>query len=393
MKIERAVIKRRFLSDQIIEILDSLSEERNLLVKGGIARTAILYYMKHGGKKVEKRLNIENNLNDIDVILLHSQSLARSKEYLIQREAELKEKLSEFTCKGIHFDGNIEPVRGSLSRDHREKILTKILRTRDLTINEVVLVYDNNWTAYFSKRFWRDLLCSVGMLTSGGWKTIRYDAGRMIPSNYGFYRLLKFWVEKKVKRIWLPQWMLRVHLNEMQRLRIKGLTAEGTSLGRYSRVIVNQYKNSSFRDRWMTALRHLGFTDLQSFEVFSKEQELLDELMNPEKFVFEKNIALSIDKLLEERRKKQAEREARKKQRKQCIHKFSVIECNGCDQGCRIKKCVHCDYVKKEKEFRCNEIVKTGDWCRDPSSLILFPRSKTASRSVPRTALSSFSSF
>ncbi|MCD6550362.1 hypothetical protein J7K24_02340 [bacterium] len=381
MKIERAVIKEDILPDKIKAILDALIKEKNLAIKGGVARTVLLYYMKQGRKRInEKRLEIEKDLSDIDVIVLHSQSLARSKEYLIQREEILREVLSEFISEGIRFDGrDIEPVRGSLLRpEYKQKTLTKILRTRDLTINEVVLIPESNyWTAYFSKRCWRDLLCSIGMLTSGGWKTIRYDAGRMIPTNYGFYRLLKFWVEKKVGRIWLPKWMIEVHLKEIERRN----TVEGASLGRYSRVIVNQYRNSSpqIKKRWMRALRYLGFTDLESFEIFAKEQELLDALQNQEEFLFEENVSLfqMIEKTLHERKKKQKDREERKKRMKRCLHKFSVIQCNGCERRCRINKCLYCDYVEKRGEFQCNEIFRTGDWCRDPSSLISFPRSNS----------------
>ena len=72
--------------------------------------------------------------------------------------------------------------------------------------------------------------------------------------------------------------MIKVHLEEMNRLQKKGLLPEGANLGRYGRIIAEEYRDAEpqLRQRWIRALNYLGFTDLPSFELFAKEQELLD---------------------------------------------------------------------------------------------------------------------
>ncbi|HDJ30415.1 MAG TPA: hypothetical protein ENF31_00395 [bacterium] len=393
MKIYRAEIDLKVLPNTGREILEKLKTERNLAVKGGLSRLALLHNMERVGKAVDReRMGIEDRIKDIDVVVFHSQSLSKSREYLLEKEKELKGALSDIVLdNGIRFDGrDIEPVRGSLKTEYRAKTLTKVLRTRDLTFNEVVLIpEDSRWIAYYSPRCWRDLIEGVGMLTSGGWKTVRYDSGRMLPTNYGFFRLLRFWVEGKVKKIWLPSWMVKIHLKEMNRLQKEGVLPEGANLGRYSRIIANQYKSAEpeLKRRWMIVLNYLGFTDLLSFDTFMKEQELLDILKHQEEFSFEDDIPLSeiIEKTLIERKKKQKDREMRKARMMNCRHKFVDIECDGCGQHCKIRKCSLCNYVEKQKEFKCNLIFQTGDWRRDINSLIAFPYRKRTRQKTRRT--------
>jgi len=381
MKIYKAEMDLSIVPEIAREVLKRLGQERNLAIKGGLARLVLLHNMINVGKYIDrKRMEIEDKIHDIDIIVLHSQPLAKSRDYLLEKETALKEMLSSVISeKEIRFDGrDIEPVRGSFKDECKKtKTLAKILRSRDLTFNEVVLVPENEkWIAYYTPRCWRDLINGIGMLTSGGWKTIRYDAGRMVPSNYGFFRLLRFWVEGRVTKIWLPSWMIKVHLEEMNRLQKKGLLPEGANLGRYGRIIAEEYRDAEpqLRQRWIRALNYLGFTDLPSFELFAKEQELLDTFKYQE-FSFKEEVSLSevIDKMLEERRQKEKDRRERKSKMMSCEHKFIEINCNGCPQRCKIKKCVFCNYVENDKEFLCNLIFQTGDWKRDVSSLIAFP--------------------
>lgn len=385
MKMYRMSLNISSLPESVKEILKKLETESNLAVKGGLARLVLLHSLKKAGKVIEEeRMAAENKVKDLDIIIFHSQRLAESRNYLLKREKELREILSEvLTEKHIDFNGrDIEPVRGSLKKSDKTRTLTKVLRTRDLTINEVVLISEKGrWVLYYSPRCWRDLISSVGMLTSGGWKTVRYETGRMrmLPTNYGFFRLLRFWVEGKVKKIWLPSWMRRAHLQEMARLQRKGALPEGANLGRYALVVWNQYKDAEMKikNRWMIALNSLGFTDLLSFDVFVKEQQLLDAFKYQQDFTFEDDIPLSeiIEKLLTERKKKQEDREKRKAEMATCSHNFKTINCNDCPQHCeycKFRMCPICNYVEK-KEFPCNLMFQAGDWRRDINSLICFP--------------------
>ena len=91
------------------------------------------------------------------------------------------------------------------------------------------------------------------MLTSGGKKLIRYDYGRMLPTNYGFFRLFRLWVEGKVEKIYLPEWWISTHFQEAERL-------EKERFGNYALVIAHQYKNatSQIQKRWGLVLNELG---------------------------------------------------------------------------------------------------------------------------------------
>jgi hypothetical protein len=365
-------------------ILSNLLEE-GVGPKGGLARSVLL---KMESEKKDSKIDLyrldieENRLKDLDFVILYRQQLSKEKEFLLSREVEIRQKIQEtLKEKNIRFDGrDIEPVRGSFSGDLKLKTITKILITRDLTINEVLLVpEEGKWYCYYTRQGRQDLISGIGMLAPNGWKTTRSDLGRLIPSNYGFFRLLRFWVEGKVSKIWLPKWMINVHLAEIQRLQDEGKLPEGATLGRYSRILVAQYRNADaiIKKRWMQTLNLLGFTDLASFDDYSKEQELLDGLTND--FDFEENISLKevIEKTIKERQEKQNSRHIRNQEMEECIkHVFETTYCHNCkiNGGCEIKKCVLCNHIEKPENMQCNEIFRTSHWKADTCSVLFFPR-------------------
>jgi len=268
MKIQRCWIDITLLPVAIRAILELLQGQKELAIKGGLARLALLEKLKKEGKEIKDfRLLRERALKDVDIIIFHYRRLAEEKDCLVARQREIKEMLNPILQKhGIRFDGrDTEPFRGSLKGEYKQETLERILSGRDLTINEIVLVFeDNRWFAYYRPRCYRDLILGIAMLTNnGGWKTIRYDAGRIIPTNYGLYRLLRPWVEGKVEKIFLPDWQIKAHLKEISKLQQQGKLPEGANLGRYSLILSGQYRNANeqVKERWMRALFHLGLTD------------------------------------------------------------------------------------------------------------------------------------
>lgn len=376
-----------FLVSPTREILEQLQGFTDIFIKGGIARYAVLVtMMRSRGKIIEKqRIQRESEVKDIDLILCHYRRLKESMDYLLNTRDTIKEILKPI-IRGTTIelsDWCFEPFRISQVEPKKENTIKNILSTRDLTMNQVILHWEasEGWIAYFTPAAYRDLLYSIGFLTTQGWKTIRKDSlGRLLPSNYGFYRLFKYLAEGKVSRIWLPDWMIREHFKEIERLHQEGKLPEGATLGRYALIIAHKYKNTSWKikHRWMRILRGFGFTDIPDFDTFAKEQELLFSLN--EKFDFESEISLEeiIDKMITERREKQKKQHERKLKREECDHKFETITCKDCVMKCRIKKCKKCGLVLKPQteDFYCNLIFKTANWKQWPTGLKKIPSSK-----------------
>jgi len=383
--IYRIEINTSILPEVFQKILNILIEEKNLAIKGGLARAIFLILAFEIEKKPISsfRLKIEENLKDLDLIIFHYFRLAESKEYLLRREATLKTNLSSVLQENnIRFDGrDIEPIKGTImDQDCKKKLIYKILTTRDLTINEIILIPEcGRWYAYCTQQGWRDLIGGIGVLSPNGWKTVRRDKGRMVPTNYGLFRLFRFFVEGKVRKIWLPQWMINIHLTEMKRLQEEGKLPEGATLGRYSRILTSQFRDADeeIKLRWMQLLNSLGFTDLASFDDYAKEQELLDGLNN--EFDFEDQVLLEtiIEKTLVERKEKQESKHLRNQQMEKCEeHLFEEIYCENCQSvtGCKIKKCVLCNRVEASELLFCNKIFQESDWTKEENALINFPK-------------------
>jgi hypothetical protein len=369
------------IPEPVREVLERLKETKGLVIKGGLARLALLEMLIKQGKRINsRRLEIERNIKDLDIILIHYNTLPQSRDFLLQKEQEVRKKLEKITL--LLRGQDIEPVRGKIDEEgnSEEKTIRKILGTRDLTINEIVLVPENKeWQMCYTKRCWRDAIRGIGMLNARDSKTTRMDLGRIVPSNRGFYRLFRFWVEGKVEMIWLPEWQRVAHLLEMARRQLLKELPLGANLGRYSLVIGNNYRDADVQTkrRWMIVLRRLGFTDLGDWETFVKEQNLLDELRNGD-FEFESELPFEeiIDRLIAERAQRQEAREQRRAKRDQCEHQFESLTCEGCPIRCVIQKCQKCTRYLLDpriKTLPCNEIFLSGNWRADERALMRFP--------------------
>jgi len=389
------------LPGPVKKVLGRFKEEKGLVLKGGGARLALLLMLERHGKEINpERVAREKETKDLDIILIHLGTLPKSRDFLLQREQEIREKIRD--TKLVLMGRDIEPVRGKVGKDGRisEDTVERILRSRDLTINEVILVPENGqWWMYYTKRCWRDIILSIGMLNAKDPKTTRIDLGRIVPSNRGFYRLFKFWVEEKVEKIWLPEWQRIAHLTEMFRLQGEGKIPDGANIGSYSLIIAERYNDSdiTIKRRWLRALTLLNFPDYEDFDYFVEEQRFWHNLKNQDnEFQFESNPSFEqiIDRLISERAQRQEARHRRKELRNQCQHEFATITCEGCSRRCVFQKCQKCtQYVmigpnvmieSRGQELPCNKIFITGNWRADEKSLRSFPKKSSLKRALPK---------
>ena len=363
------------LPEAVQDSLSTLVTEPNLAIKGGVARLVLLQHLIGQRKEIHPfRFRTEQNVKDLDMIIFHKNSLPKEKEELVQRVTELKDSLAGIPIPVQNRD--FEAMKGNPGN------IKKILNSRDLTINQTVLVPDitkETWHLCYTKNCWRDILRGIGMLTPNGVKLIRYDWGRMLPTNYGFLRLLRFWVEGKVEQIYLPDWWLSTHFKEIDRLHEEGKVPLEFYLGRYSLILVNQYANADWqiKERWMRVLTKLGFTDLYDFDKFAQEQNILlqirDQIFN---FEEERPFGQIIDRIIQEREQRQKARQSRKQGRQECQHQFTTLTCQGCNFFCKIQRC-KCGQIIKPTEPRdlpCNWIFKISNWSKNPASLRRFPK-------------------
>ncbi len=360
------------LPKEIRKILGQLGKSKYLAIKGGVARLTFLKKLISDGK-IENPIRIavqftEEKVNDLDVVIIHYKSLAESKEWLLEKEAEIRKKLSDLS---LPFGGeDLEPVRGKSNTDGHpsDKVIEKILNSRDLTINEVLLVPNaEKWYLYYTAECWRDTLSGVGMVNVKP-KHFRYDSGRIILANYGLFRLLKFWVDRKVEEVFLPQWMVNAHLKETKRLQEEKRVPTGANLGWYSLIVINKYKDKPDRqERWMMVLNKLGLSNCRTFEEFAKEQNQLFRDKAGFDFEFESGESFGevIDRLLNQRKKRAEMQNQRKENKKECNHQFQKVSCSGCTFNCQMKNCTICTKTITPiptYNLACNKIMTTSDW-------------------------------
>jgi hypothetical protein len=374
-----------WLSQPLLEVLEKLKNENDLAIRGGVARLVLLESLQAQGKKISKpRIERERThaKQDLDVILTHNENLSKAKEILLDRAKKIMEKDLPIPL----MEDGFEPFQGDLAN---EKTIKRILATRDLTINEVILIpRDGQWWMYYTKRAWRDALLGIGMLNARDPTLTRRDLGRIVPTSRGFYRLLRAFIEGIVEKIWLPEWQVTAHLLEMARLQSLKKIPVGQNLGGYSLLIARRYKDSPvMQKRWMQVLRKLRFITLQSWQEFIAEQKLLEALTSNKKikidlatlifnlggeFAEEITLKEKIELLIQRNQRRKEARRERQLQRETCQHRFESIQCEGCRIRCWIQKCQKCTRVifPNKTELPCNRIFIAGDWRTFKNSLI-----------------------
>lgn len=393
-------IELGWLPEPVGSILETLKNEKGLAIRGGTARLALLESQVRHGKTINpRRLERERQKMDLDIILIRHEALPKAKADLLKQAEEIKERLKSIPSLIFTEDG-IEPFRGEIDDQGRidESTIQRILSTRDLTMNEVILANESGqWWMYYSTRCWRDALLGVGMINARDPGLARWDLGRIVPNHRGFYRLFRAFVENIAERIWLPQWQVTTHLLEMGRLQALKKVPIGTNFGYYPLLIARRYENAprEMKIRWVQLLRRLRFTDTQDWEMFIAEQKFIEASANGKEFkindlstlqvtigaVEEMNLATKIDHLIETNRKRQEGQQERKQMREKCEHQLEPWPCEGCSVRCVIQKCQKCTkFSLPTPVLPCNEIFIAGNWKADEGSLLSWRDVVPASR-------------
>ncbi len=355
----------KLLPKKIIKVLEVLAPTKNIIIKGGFAK-AILGQILKNEKKIKKNRAIENAWEkplDIDLILTFTGTKKKNLTLLNEKVIELKEKLKK---TGFELSSrDIELIKGGLNN---ERTIRKILETREMTINEVILVpEEKQWFLYHTDKAHRDTINSVAMLTVNNPPTVRYDYGRLITSPYGTIRLIRFFIEEKVETIYLPRWWIERNNKEAEK-------ASRPKLASYGLILVERYAEfPKLQTKLMKILNEFELTNANNFDEYKKEQEILFQKYSGKKFKLIKET--SFEQLQRALSKKQEQQMSRRRERKElrtaCSHFVESFICSHCDQACTIKYCVKCSKIeitpKKEKkplhiyELFCNKRFITAD--------------------------------
>ena len=358
---------------KIIKVLEVLSQEKNMIVKGGFAKAILGQILKNEGK-IKKNRALENEkdeLPDIDLILTFTGTKNKSLPALTQKAEQLAEKL-----KAIGFElsnRDIELIKGS---PNNEGMIKRILESRDVTINEMVLIPQEKggyWLLYHTDKALRDTISAVGVITINSANVRHYDYGRIRASYYGMTRLIRFLTEGKVKYIYLPKWWI-------ERTKEKAKEENRLNLGLYGTILAQRYKDfSKLQKRFMNILNDLSLTELKDFKDYENEQSQWFKLKTGKKFEVDKTTTF------EEVQRQQTEKKERhmgvKQRRKQlqtsCSHFIESFECVYCPENCKIKHCPKCNKLevapkKLEKpvglyQLPCNRSFINSDfyWGKD----------------------------
>jgi len=208
-------------------------------------------------------------------------------------------------------------------------------------MNEVLFVPSQE-TLFFTDKCLRDTINSVGILCANHPGILRRDCGRIIASPRGISRLIRFFVEKKIKVMYLPHSWVGSNREEAKRIG-KGL------LGAYGLVLIERYRaNKPLQLRFMKVLNDLSITNLKHFDTFAEEQKILFEGARGEEFIMRKRSFEEIQKKISEG-KEQAllAKTKRREKRASCSHeRIKEFVCQRCLWYCDIKKCLDCDKVE-----------------------------------------------
>jgi len=351
--------------------LGSLASEENIVIKGGLARLCCLEALSfaNDGFTDKVRQNIERGINDVDIILLHKGSLPKSRNFLAESFARIRENLD---ARGIELKSeDAEPVKGEFT----DQTFHRILRDADLTINESVLARaDGKWILWTTKECVRDLVQGVGFLNAKPGH-FRYEKGRFIPSNLGWMRLVKFLAEGKISTIYMPRWWLKAHFASMAAKMEAGDLPWGASLGLYSLSLMEKKAGgkSILQKRIMKILNALHFTDIaEPAEYIARQKEgfaAKGQLFELKKFAFEE----IIDRAIEKKNQVFDRRHNRNVVKNSCDHFWEQYICDGCAKHCALKLCAQCPAVETT-DLPCNDIIARAAWPEDQKSLWPLPK-------------------
>jgi len=368
-KISRIEIEKKemtnLLPKKIIKVLEVLALTKNIIIKGGFARTVLGQILKNE-KKIEKNRAIENAWEkplDIDLILTFTGTKKKNLSHLNDKVVELKEKLEK---TGFELSGrDIELVKGG---SENEKVIRKILETREMTINEVILApEEKQWFLYHTDKAYRDIINSVAILTVNNPSTVRYDYGRLVASPYGIVRLVRFFIEEKVETIYLPRWWIERNNEEAKK-------GGRPKLGSYGLILAERYVESpKLQSKLMKMLNEFDLTKSNDFNEYKKEQEISFKKYSGQEFRLTKETSFQqLQTALGKKKERQINRKRERKDlRTTCSHFVKSFICTRCNKECTIKYCIKCNKMeitpKKEKkpfhlyELFCNKTFISTD--------------------------------
>ncbi len=330
----------KLLPKKIIKVLEILAPTRNIIIKGGFAKTILGQILKNE-KKIEKNRALDNAWEkplDIDLIITFIGTKKKNLPFLNEKVIELKEKLQR---TGFELSGrDIELVKGA--SDNRETI-RKILETREMTINEVILVPEQKrWFLYHTDEAHRDTINSVAMLTVNNPPTVRYDYGRLITSPYGTIRLIRFFIEEKVESIYLPRWWIERNNKEAKKM-------SRPKLSSYGLILAERYAEfPKLQTKLIKILNEFELTNASDFNEYKKEEEILFQKYSGKKFELAKETSFKQlqTALLKKQERQTDRRRERKKLRTVCSHFVESFTCTRCHKECKIKYCAKCNKIE-----------------------------------------------
>jgi len=340
------------LPGKIGKVMEILATE-NFGIKGGIAKIIFGEILKSKSRLKENLALGYKSEVDLDLVIGFSGSRRKNIDKMAEDISGLKEKLLEVEM--FLDEEDVEAKRGSLKS---EEFIRKFLESRDLTINEV-LVIPREGKIYFTDKCLRDTVKSVGILSANHPGTLRRHCGRLIASPRGMVRLIRFLTEGKVKSIYLPNWGIQIIKEEAE-------NKKGAVLGAYGLILFERYKdNEVLQARLMENLNNLSITNLKNFETFKKEEELLFELSREEKFSLGKKTFKEVQKEISQKEEKKQETRRELKERRQfCSHQNKTeFFCTRCQWNCKINKCLNCDWVEITPEKSENSLLLDEIFC------------------------------
>lgn len=351
--------------------LDALREEPDIVIKGGLARLCLiekLFSLKRW--RDEARRKIEQNTKDIDLVFLYYHTVGKDKEYLLQRFEQVKNLLEG---KGIVLKGeDVRPIKGRVDKRTIAKILTS---TADLTINECLLAaVGGKWEIFYTPQCLRDLAGGVGFLDPQDGH-IRYSWGRVMPSNLGWARLVKFLAQEKIKKIYLPVWWVTEHLKETEKLSIQNYESKGLAMGLYGLSLMEKYgkNNPVFQQRAAKIICALGFSPSRDPYEFIEQQR--QNLQSQGKDFALKNLSFeeSLEHTIYKQRAREQNRHNRNINKEACDHQWQEWTCDGCASYCKLTSCLMCK-ASGTNELPCNKRIELASWEEDKDSLWTPPK-------------------
>lgn len=342
-KIDTLVLNRAIIESlpfNARQIFSVLEREKDVIIKGGVVKLAVMYFLeKKGLFKNPRRLAAESRIKDIDLDFIVIGNVANARQRVVEKFNHLQTAFAE---SGIYLDAkDIEIIEAGSWAGGVEKIIER----NDLIMNEVAMDYFNGcWRLYYTLRAFRNLIDGIGVLNPKQGH-ILYNAGRVIPSALGIVRLIKFLVAGKADKIYFPKWWRSLYMENFQNKIKTGEANVCAILGFYSLVLMKNYfgENPVLQKKAMVVLYDLGFTDLLDPDLYIRQQEQAFKDAGNRFEQTEFSIDEIIDRYLENKQKREEGQKIRRLKKSQCMHKFEEINCDLCGENrCVIENCVKC---------------------------------------------------